>query len=227
MLERTNASGRLGGDGGAVVVEAAIVLPLLLLLVSGLIDFGGAFREETVIQAATRNAARAGATASGVKTVPAGSPAGTLPMAVWADMLALSSLDAGLSGRSASLSIDKVIIYRANGQPQGKPTTGCINTIPTGSGSGVPGSCNVYNYTQMNTAAAQPVTRWAGQGCAANLWDSRWCPYGRVVNLTSATMDQLGVYVHAWYEPFTGIFSDQPIEITDYAVMAVEPNPRN
>jgi len=224
MSQRTSAP-RLRGDGGAVVVEAAIVMPLLILLVSGVIDYGGAFREKTVFQAATRNSARAAATASGVKVAPTAAPAGTPPLSTWADSLALSSLNAGLSGSSSGITIQKVVIYRANAQPQGRVPPSCASITPTGTGSGQQGLCNVYSRTQMLNAGTVPVTTWAGATCTSGRWDSRYCPYNREVTLATATIDRVGVYVEATYVPFTGLFSDS-MDINDYAVMAVEPNPR-
>jgi hypothetical protein len=224
MSQRTS-SPRLRGDGGAVVVEAAIVMPLLVLLVSGVIDYGGAFREKTVFQAATRNSARAAATASGVKAAPVSAPNGTPPLSTWADALALSSLYSGLSGTSTGITVEKVVIYRANAQPEGRVPASCASITPTGTGSGQQGLCNVYSRTQMETAGARPVTTWAGAACTSGRWDSRYCPYNREVTLSTATIDRVGVYVEATYTPFTGLFSDT-MDINDYAVMAVEPNPR-
>jgi hypothetical protein len=133
MMDRNARPARLADDGGAVIIEMALLLPLLVILVSGIIDFGGAYRQRTVVQAAARNAARAGATASGLKTVMNGSPVGTRPGAYYADQVALASLVAGLSG-SSNITVDKIIIYRANPQADGKPSSGCIDAaaVPGG-----------------------------------------------------------------------------------------------
>lgn len=47
---------------GAALVETVIILPLILLLTFGMIEFGFAFNEQGTVRAATRNAARAAST---------------------------------------------------------------------------------------------------------------------------------------------------------------------
>jgi len=51
-----------GRERGAVMVEMAVVLPLLLLLILGAIEFGLLFHERLTIASATSSAARTGAT---------------------------------------------------------------------------------------------------------------------------------------------------------------------
>jgi Flp pilus assembly protein TadG len=58
---RHNISSRLQPDNGQTIVEFAFVLPLLVLLVFGLLQFGVAFHNYLGITDATRVAARAAA----------------------------------------------------------------------------------------------------------------------------------------------------------------------
>ena len=55
------SSGRKARDRGATAVEFALVLPLLLLLVCGIIDFGRALNAEIILTQAAREGARLGA----------------------------------------------------------------------------------------------------------------------------------------------------------------------
>ena len=66
---------RAAGDRGAVAVELAVVTPLLLLIVCGIIDFGRAVEEQITIT----NAARAGARAAAM-----GASFATIDNTVWA-----------------------------------------------------------------------------------------------------------------------------------------------
>lgn len=49
---------RLGNDRGAAAVEFALVLPVLLVLVFGIIEFGRAYNLQTTLTAAARQGAR-------------------------------------------------------------------------------------------------------------------------------------------------------------------------
>ena len=48
------------GDRGAAAVELALILPVLLLLIGGVVDFGRAFFAQVVITNAAQEGARAG-----------------------------------------------------------------------------------------------------------------------------------------------------------------------
>ena len=49
---------RAHGDHGAAAVELALVLPFLLLIVSGIVDFGRAYNTQITLTHAAREAAR-------------------------------------------------------------------------------------------------------------------------------------------------------------------------
>jgi hypothetical protein len=53
---------RMRGDDGAVLVEAAFVLPIVVLICFGIIDLGFAFKDTQTVTASTRAGARIGAT---------------------------------------------------------------------------------------------------------------------------------------------------------------------
>jgi hypothetical protein len=54
---------RARGERGAALVEAAIMMPVVIMLVFGAIEFGFAFNEQGTVRAATRSAARSASAA--------------------------------------------------------------------------------------------------------------------------------------------------------------------
>jgi Flp pilus assembly protein TadG len=57
-LSRRRLSRRDRGERGAVLIEAIIVIPLLMMITLGVIEYGGAYREDSTVAAASRAGAR-------------------------------------------------------------------------------------------------------------------------------------------------------------------------
>ncbi len=57
-LKIRTANAKLGGPDGSELVEFAMVLPLLVVLIVGLMDFGGAFNAKQILNNAAREGAR-------------------------------------------------------------------------------------------------------------------------------------------------------------------------
>ncbi len=78
-------------EGGAVLVEFAVVLPLLLMIVFGIISFGIVFHHKLSLGDGAREAARYGATLPVTNFASAGNP-----MHEWLDVIAARAIaDAG------------------------------------------------------------------------------------------------------------------------------------
>ena len=90
---------RTGRERGAVMVEMAVILPLLLLLVIGAIEFGLLFHERLTIASAASSAARTGAT-MGIRDE--------------ADYAILQALEAGLYDQVDTSVIIRVDIFKAD-----------------------------------------------------------------------------------------------------------------
>lgn len=78
-----------GEERGAAAVEFALVLPILVLILFGVIEFGGAYHAQLMVTGAAREAARdmavggdAAAAASRAVDAAVGIPAGDLDVAV-------------------------------------------------------------------------------------------------------------------------------------------------
>ena len=59
---RADAAPRVTGDGGAVLVEFALVMPILVMLLFGLVSAGMAWNQNLALASAARSGARYGAT---------------------------------------------------------------------------------------------------------------------------------------------------------------------
>jgi len=200
---RMSARQRFSDDGGAVIVEAALILPLLVMIMAGTFDFGVGFRNRITMQGAVRNAARSAA---------------VLGPDVTADKFALSTLAAGLSGLNSSV-LQRAVIFQTSNT--GSISLNCSATLspsPTGAGDISAGAkCNVYGLTQMQSLGSFVQ---AGAGCAVG-WDKYWCPSTRN-NLLTGPPDYLGVYLAVTYTPFTKMFKNS-FTLTDKVVVRIEP----
>ncbi len=58
LKRRFSGSRRAGDERGAVLIEALIVIPVLMMITLGVIEYGGAYREDSTVAAATRAGAR-------------------------------------------------------------------------------------------------------------------------------------------------------------------------
>lgn len=106
-------------ERGAVMVEMAVALPLLLLLVIGSIEFGLLFHERLTIASAASSAARTGA---------------TMGTRAEADFVILEALEAGLYDQVDTDVLIRVEIFEANPQTGTKTGNGDSYSYIGGSG---------------------------------------------------------------------------------------------
>lgn len=92
-------SSRERREEGASLVEFAIIAPLLLLLVFGMVEFGLAFKDRLTVSSATAAAARIGSVVGNEAD---------------ADYAALQALTAGLNGAFDPSDITRVVIYKSD-----------------------------------------------------------------------------------------------------------------
>lgn len=96
------------GESGAALVEMAIILPLLLILVFGIVEYGLVFKEKLTIAAAATSSARTGA---------------TMGTRAEADYAILQALEAGLYDQVDTAVLISVDIFKAT------PSTGVKTTL--------------------------------------------------------------------------------------------------
>ena len=202
---------RLTGDQGAVVVEMALVLPLLTVLVLGVFEFGTAWRDRTILSTALRGGAR----------FESQGPAQNITAT---DYYALQTFSA-TANQMDNTTLVEVIVYDSTAA-NGAPPAGCLSINPTGAppnaGFGVSGSCNVYNATQVNSAAAGVFSHFGcGAGGIAPGWDSNWCVSAR--NDKAPSPDYVGMYAIYTYTPVTRLIPGT-LTFTESAVYRIEPS---
>lgn len=190
------------GDRGAVIVEFALFVPVLMALCFGLVEYGFAFRDGVTLSGAARAGARVGANYADD------------PMT---DYQVLVAVESALNDLDAQSSLVKVVVYEAN-EADGRPPAGCLAAGALGTG-GLSGICNVYGPEDIDGIQ----THWFGDGCTAAKRDRLWCPTSRV--RTQSNADWFGVYVEVRRAMVTGIFPEGDMTLRQHAVMRIEPDP--
>lgn len=194
-------------DRGASLVEAAIITPVFLVLIFGLLEFGLVIRDDLTVAAMTRDTARA-ASAFGDEQ--------------YADFKALRI--SGQAARALPIElVDRIVIFDA-GSVSGSisdpthPANPCMT-----SATGINNVCNVYEVSDMSSPQADFGCKTTSGGDK----DRFWCPRalngqdGREVS-QSGPPDYVGVWIKATHPFLTGLFGDE-VTITDEVVMRVEP----
>lgn len=193
------------GDRGAVAVEAALVTPLILLLITGVIELALLMRDDVALTSAVRNGGRTasanagagpGGTNEGGDCVSPCSPANA-PM--FAQLAANSIQRAGSAMPKDS--IVELWVYKANNK--GYPGV-------DGSTSWVCGS----NCVKYKWAPAKDQFRYL-----SGTWTS-----STVNACANNSPDSVGIYMKADHKFITGFFKDK-LSIEDHAVFTFEPLP--
>lgn len=199
---------RLSGDGGAVLVEAALVTPVLVLLVMGVLEFGYAWRNENVVAGSVRGSAR-------VATQSLSN--------AQADRYAIESY-LGSIAQGRNLTTNKIIIYKVDEStnPNGTVPSACLSASTSGSPPyGVSGVCNVYIPSQWTSANLVS----SNFGCGSGKYDNNFCPTTSRTAALPATPTTVGVYADVTYSMLTKILPGRTINLSDRSVARVEPSP--
>jgi len=194
-MTRTRAS----GERGAALVELAVVLPLLLLIAFGVVEYGSAWNRKLQMETAARSGARVG------------SSLGNTRLADYGLLQGVKSAinDIGLSN------VDYVEVFKSTATDGSRPAGNCASTTPTS----VSGSCNVYTGAQLQSLTQADFT--GTVTCDATAPDRYWCPLNRQ-NVQSIGADYIGVWIKARYVTITGLFKS-PFFLTSAAIMRLEP----
>jgi hypothetical protein len=195
-----------------VAVEAALVTPLLLVLVFGIIEFSFLLRDHVAVTSAVRTGARMASTAAGagpgtctnLPDAPTCTPASSPALA----QLAADAIQKAGSAMPKD-SIRYILVYKANSK--GYPGAESNTTVPT-SCSGI---ANCVRYTWRDS---QDKFRYA-EGSWTSTTVSACFP-----GTATKPLDSVGVAMVADHEFLTGLFGGT-IAVSDRAALNFEPLP--
>lgn len=195
-------------ERGAVLVEAAIAIPLLLMLIFGAIEAGMAWEAKSSSTAGLRTGLlRAASLADRPET----------------DLRILQSVVGEIGGDNVA-NINYVVVFDASGPDPAATVAACAAAA---AGGGMSGTCNTYTTGDLGEVVAGNWT--AGPGgnfddgsnggtgsytCDTSKVDSNWCAPSRIINGPA----EVGVaisYDHTW---FTGVLPGDGVTFTDFAV---------
>jgi Flp pilus assembly protein TadG len=200
---------RSRGEGGAALVEFAVISMFILVLIAATFDYGFAWRAGLAVNEGARSGARVGSSQS---------------LSKGADYYALNSVRATLAASGEINQVEKVVVFKSTTANGRVPST-CLANTPTG-------TCNVLTGTQLKALTASsydlvissdPNVAPTGTGCLKTTAAVRvgWCPNARSNNQDTGA-DYYGVYVQLKY-PRKFRFPGSSIKVTRTAVMRLEP----
>jgi hypothetical protein len=181
-------------ESGSATVEAALVTPVVFLLIFGIIEFGWALHDKVTVASVGYAAARVASTQ------------GSDSLADYQTLRAVAKVAAALPPSR----IDYIVVFKASG-----PTDAVPSVCTTGTSQD--GVCNVYLAADLDA----PSTAF---GCGTNAKDRFWCPSTRkVAELQSSggPPDHVGVWVKARHDSIAAVFGSGHT-FTDSVVLRIE-----
>jgi len=177
------------------------VLPVILTLILGVMEFGFIWKDDLALANATRSAARVGAAAGKDQ---------------YADYNILQQIKSGTNALPNGV-IQQVIVWEANTTTT--PPTACKNVVGSGGVAqlGPPAVyCNVYTGNDVATLATGSFIN----SCLSGP-DHFWCPSSRL-NTQAGPPDYVGVYIKINHQYVTKILGTSRT-LSDSSIMRVEP----
>jgi hypothetical protein len=183
------------------MIESVLMLPFLVTLMVGILEFGMAWRDSIAVSAALRQGARTAASQGASGT---------------SDYYALQALNAGLSGVPSD-AIRRIVVYNATTNPAPDPT--CLGmTAPSGQTGAR--ACNVYDASALLLGSSS-FSEGATSSCPSSAVDRWFCPVTRNV-VQSSGADAVGIYIELRHDFASHIFGPG-LTIKDKFVVRLEP----
>jgi Flp pilus assembly protein TadG len=192
--ERRRATER---DRGAILLEAALIMPLLVVLFLGIIEYGMAFRRANTVSSALGTSSQEVAREIGQRTT---------------DYLALEQVRDTFSASYLTTNVRWVMVYRTSAT-DGAPPEACMTAAAslTSGSTGVLNTCNIYSGAAISTYTAADFDH---PDCSGEP-DAYFCPAGR--GTVVGDTERVGVAIRFFHPFISGLFG-RGLTITDRAV---------
>jgi hypothetical protein len=194
-------------DRGAGLIETALVTPVFLLLVFGILEFGLVFRAYLAVGDTASEGARVGAI-QGPDPTTAGANADFSIVKAVRENTASLELD----------SIERIVVFRGAPSSAGAP----LDQVPDAckDGASVAGSCNVYPARASFYAVQEGDTDYFD--CSAGGLSCAWDPSTRNNGPRVADIEYLGVYIRYRHPFATGLFGNE-LNLEAASILRLEP----
>ncbi len=213
---------RLQGDGGAALIEGALVAMPFFILIFGMLDFGILMKDYLSLS----NTTRVGVRSASVVANDAN-----------ADYFILDAIKKASVGLNRT-KIDRIVIWHASGEDDVPSNTCTTGSLSGTGGTGAPlytGACNVYRPADFNYQAGDFDCDNATDGVVTpgvGPKDEAWCGPKRKVGVNPRFVgdgdgtDYIGVWVKYNFNFVTGLFGDG-MELTEQVIHRIEPQGLN
>ncbi|MCP3855832.1 MAG: pilus assembly protein [Actinomycetia bacterium] len=202
MTTRSNRR-RVLGDRGAALTELALVLPILVLLFAGVVDFGFAWKDSLTIGTGAQAGARIGANVGSHRA---------------ADEEAIIAVASAVASIGNNVTIEHILVFKPDAD--GEIPSACFGG---GNPTSKTGLCNHYTVAQMADVLAGTANFGTfGNTCSGGALDRHWCPLDRE-DRQLVGADEIGVYIEAQRGWSTGVFPGNGLTIARSAIMRLEP----
>jgi Flp pilus assembly protein TadG len=201
-LRRRLGRARQDGERGAVLVEAVIVIPILMLITLGIIEYGSAYQQDAAVASASRAGARV---ASAMTTKDFGVTAN----ATDAGIITANAVAAALQS-VGSATPKQMWIYRIepSNSACGPPSfTSCAYKV----GYAWNSTTKLFNTAELSGSGSWPATKQFACASTVN-------PNGG-----GTGPDQIGIWVSMTHTAVTHLFGGDKT-LTGQTIMRLEPN---
>lgn len=205
-------SRRCKGDGGAALLETALVAPVFLVIVFGILEFGLVYRDFLTVTDAASDSSKVG------------SIQGPYPTATGqtADYSIIKNARENLANLRVE-DVERVVVFKANPSGAGSALDQVPQACKTGSfGPNQAAKCNVYPGAQAFLAVQAGNANYFKCGNGGAGFSCGWNPDQRANGPKWSDIDHLGVYIKVNHPMLTGFFGDD-FTIDYAAINRLEP----